>query len=138
MISNKYLVTITSNECKSFTLLLVDGYLWSTKGITAGLKFKASVNRKDTLIRFGDPAVSDREPGKLIVSWPVKTFKGTLRIVFNDQQIAMSMTAPANSKWFLDMDARKDVKLPFRKVSARGITAQFEGISYKANLNKGR
>ena len=129
---------VTSNECKFFTLPLVDGYLWSTKEITAGLKFKTSVDGKDSLIRFGNPTVSDREQGKLIVSWPVKTFKGTLKIVFTDQQITMSMLAPSGTKWFLDLDAGKDVKLPFRKISAKGITAQFEGMSYQVGLSKGK
>jgi len=129
---------VTSNECKFFTLPLVDGYLWSTKEITAGLKFKTSVDGKDSLIRFGNPTVSDREQGKLIVSWPVKTFKGTLKIVFTDQQITMSMLAPSGTKWFLDLDAGKDVKLPFRKISAKGITAQFEGMSYQVGLSEGK
>lgn len=128
---------VTSNECRLFTLPLVDGYLWGTKEIAAGLKFKTLINGKDTLIRFGDPAVSDREPGKLIVSWPVKTFKGSLKIVFTDRQITISMTAPAGIKWFLDLDAEKNAKLPYRKISAREIIAQFENRSYKIDLSKG-
>lgn len=129
---------ITSNECKSFTLPLVDGYLWSAKGITAGLKFKTSGNGKDSLIKFGDPAVSDREPGKLTINWPVKSFTGTLKIVFTDRQIAMNMIAPKGAKWFLELDAGKEVSLPYKKISERKITARFEGMPYEVNLSKGK
>lgn len=129
---------VTSNECKFFTLPLVDGYLWSTKEIMAGLKFKTSVDGKDSLIRFDNPAVSDREPGKLIVSWPVKSFKGTLKIVFTDRQIAMNMIAPTGTEWCLELDAGKEVKLPYRKLSARSVTAQFDGMPYSVELNKGK
>ena len=95
-------------------------------------------NGKDLLIKFDDPAVSDREPGKLIVNWPVKSFKGTLRMVFTDRQIAMSMMAPAGTKWFLDLDAARDVKLPYQKISARRVKAQSEGMSYTVDLSKGK
>lgn len=128
---------LTDSKCQFFTLPLVDGYLWSTKETTAGLKFRAMIGGKDSLIKFGDPVVSDREPGQLIVSWPVKTFKGTLRIVFTDRQMALSMTAPADVKWFLKLDAAKGIQLPYRKVSGKEVDAEFEGIAYKLVLAQG-
>jgi hypothetical protein len=74
----------------------------------------------------------------LIISWPVKTFNGTLKIVFTDRQIKMSMIAAADTKWFVDLDAGNNIKLPFRKISAKVITAQFEGITYKVDLSTGK
>jgi hypothetical protein len=128
---------LTDSKCQFFTLPLVDGYLWSTKETAAGLKFRATIAGKDSLIKFGDPVVSDREPGKLIVSWPVKTFKGTLRMVFTDRQIALSLAAPSGVKWFLSLDVAKGVQLPFSKISGKEIDAVFEGTPYKLVLVQG-
>ena len=69
---------------------------------------------------------------------PVKTFKGTLEIIFSDRQIKMNVIAPAGTKWFLDLDAGKNINLPYRKISAKVITAQFEGITYKVDLRRGK
>lgn len=137
MASQYEMKPLTDSKCQFFTLPLVDGYLWSTKETAAGLKFRATIAGKDSLIKFGNPVVSDREPGKLIVSWPVRTFKGTLKIVFTDQQIALSLNAPEVVKWSLSLDAAKGVQLPYRKISDKEIDAIFEGTPYKLVLGQG-
>ena len=44
---------VDSNECAFFTLPVVDGYLWSSRGKLAGLRLKARVDGKETLVTGG-------------------------------------------------------------------------------------
>src|SRR6185437_2737072 len=59
----------TSNECSFFTLPVVDGYLWSNKQQTAGLRLKAIIDGKETVLQGGDPEIKSDGNGKLHVSW---------------------------------------------------------------------
>lgn len=135
---SSYEVTpLTSNDCKFFTLPLVDGYLWSTDKLMAGLKFKAAINGKDTLLRFGQPKVSDKEPGLLIVNWPLKNLKGNLHIKFTAQQIEMDLTTSSPVKWFLDLETAKGVDLPFQTIGPKSVSAKFEGMPYRVTIIQG-
>jgi hypothetical protein len=128
---------VTGNECKFFTLPLVDGYLWSTDKFLAGLKFKATINGKDTLLKFGQPEVSDSESGKLIVDWPLKNAQGNLHIVFTSQQIEMNLVASPYVKWYLDLETAAGVGLPFKVISPKSVSAKFEGLSYQLIIIQG-
>lgn len=130
-------IPVTSNECKFFTLPVVDGYLWSTNKFLAGLKFKTTINGKDTLLKFGQPKVSDKEPGKLVVNWPLENFKGNLRIEFTAQQIQMNLTASSDIKWYLDLQTAAGVSLPFQTISAKSVSAKFEGMLYRFTVLHG-
>ncbi len=122
--------TATSNECSFFTLPFVDGYLWSSPDTMAGLRFKVITNGKEQLIDGGDPIISDSEPGKLIVDWPIKSFLGTLKIQFTEQQIKISVAGNDSLKWFLELNTSKGIKLPFTAVMKKRIDAKLEGMSY--------
>jgi len=128
---------VTSNDCKFFTLPLVDGYLWSKKDFLAGLKFKTSVNGRDTLLKFGNPEVSDHQAGKLIINWPVKAFKGTLQMTFSEQEVQISLTAPIGTNWFLDLETAQGAELPFQNISSKFIAARFQGMPYRLTIVKG-
>ena len=48
------------------------------------------------------------------------------------------MIAPQGAKWFLELDAGKDASLPYKKILATRITAQFESMPYEVDLSKGK
>jgi hypothetical protein len=127
----------TSNECSFFTLPFVDGYLWSTPGKIAGLRLKAVVNGKEILIEGGDPVVTNINPGKLHISWPLKSFAGTMVIDMNEAQITMKIEGNTSISWFLDMTTADKVSLPFKKISISRIDCQFEGMDYYITTSKG-
>lgn len=129
---------VTTNDCRFFTLPLVDGYLWSTKDLLAGLRFKAVINGKDTLLKFGALKVSDKQPNKLIVDWPLESFKGTLHMVFTDQQVQISMLDHTNIKWYLELETAPGTTLPFQSIQPKMISAKFDGMSYQLSIIRGR
>jgi len=128
----------TSNECIFFTLPIVDGYLWSTPDQLAGLKFMAIVDGKEILLQGGNPVITDKIPGKLSVSWPLKLKNCTLNIEFTEQQIKMSVSGEKHLDWFLDLTSSNKLKLPFATISDTHLNAKFEGMDYSVIAIKGK
>jgi len=127
----------TSNECSFFTLPLVDGYIWSAPEKTAGLRFKAIVNGKEILLEGRNPVITDSIPGKLYISWPLKSSHGKLVIDMDEKQVTMKITGDNSINWFLDLTTSLKAKLPFKKISPTRIDCSFEGMPYFITAVKG-
>jgi len=127
----------TSNECTFFTLPVVDGYLWSTPAQPAGLLFKAMIDGKEVLLQGGDPLITDNIPGELSVSWALKGIKATLKVVFSEKRIEMSVNGPQRLNWFLDLTSNDYLKLPFTSIATNSLNARFEGTDYSVTAIKG-
>jgi hypothetical protein len=127
----------TSNECSFFALPFVDGYLWSDRSNLAGLRLKAIKDGKEILIEGGDPVVTDAVKGKLHISWPLKSFKGTIIIDIDEKELQMKMTGDQSVKWFLDLTTTGQAKLPFVKVAAHQVDCEFEAMKYSIYAKKG-
>lgn len=126
-----------SNECSFFTLPFVDGYIWSNSSTIAGLRFKAFINGKETLLEGGDPVVTDSIVGKLHISWPLKSLDGTLVMDMDERQIKMKITGVKSIDWFLDLTTASTAKLPFKKVGPQQVNCEFEGMNYLITTLKG-
>lgn len=126
-----------TNECSFFTLPFIDGYRWSAKDKIAGLRFKAIVNGEEVLLEGGDPVMQDDVPGKLHISWPLKSFKGSLVIDIDEKQIKMQVTGERPINWFLDLSAASAASLPFKKISPSRIDCRFEEMDYPVVAAKG-
>ncbi len=127
----------TSNECSFFTLPFVDGYIWSTPQKIAGLRFKAILNGKETLIEGEDPAITDSKTGKLYISWPLKSFDGTIVMDIDERQIKMKFKGDKAIDWFLDMTTADNLKLPFVKIGTHRIDYEFDVMKYAVTAEKG-
>jgi len=127
----------TSNECSFFTLPFVDGYIWSTPKKIAGLRFKTIIDGKETLLEGGDPKITDSIAGKLHISWPLKSFGGTLVIDIDERQIKMKVEGKKLNNWYLDMTTADNVNLPFQQINPSRIDCQFEGMKYFIRATKG-
>jgi hypothetical protein len=127
----------TSNECSFFTLPIVDGYLWSTSQKMAGLRFKAVINGKEILLEGGDPVITDSVKGKLHISWPLKSFNGTLVMDMDERQIKIKVVGDQSGDWFLDLTTADNVVLPFKKINPNRIDCQFEGMNYGITTPQG-
>ena len=127
----------TSNECSFFTLPFVDGYIWSAPGKIAGLRFKTIVDGKEVLLEGGDPVVTDSIVGKLHISWPLKSFEGTLVIDIDERQLKMKIEGSKSNKWFLDLNTADKVDLPFKKINAKQVDCEFGGMDYFIKAEKG-
>jgi len=127
----------TSNECSFFTLPVVEGYLWSTKGTVAGLRLKAVKDGKTIFLKGLDPVIDDSSPGKLHISWPLRSFDGTLEMELTEQKITITIASDTPIDWFLDLTAAEHVKLPFQKIGPSQVDAKFEGMDYRLLAEKG-
>ncbi|MEO8416608.1 MAG: hypothetical protein ABI472_23285 [Ginsengibacter sp.] len=127
----------TSNECSFFTLPFVDGYIWSASGTMSGLRFKTIADGKEVFLAGGNPVVTDAVKGTLHISWPLKSFAGTLVIDIDERQIKMTIIGATSNKWFLDLTTADNAKLPFKNISARQVTCEFEGMNYFVKTVKG-
>jgi len=128
----------TSNECTFFTLPVVDGYLWSKPNNLAGLRFKAVIDSKETLLQGGDPVISDAVKGKLAITWPLKTVEGTLTMSFDERRVKIHLETDRPIDWYLDLTTANDVKLPFKNISNKKLNATFEGLNYGLTAVRGK
>lgn len=127
----------TSNECRFYTLPLVDGYLWSKPDDFAGLRFKAKIDGEEVLLTGFDPTIISQESGKLEISWPLKNTKGVLNLEINEQKINIHLSGNKHLNWFLDLTTAGNKNLPFINLNPAKIDCEFEGIKYAIQLEKG-
>jgi hypothetical protein len=127
----------TANECSFFTLPFVDGYLWSTPGKIAGMRFKAVINGKEVALEGGDPVVTDSLPGSLHITWPLKSVDGTLVMDIDERKIKIAMAASAMVDWFLDLSAADKASLPFNAIQPRRLDCRFENSNYSITTSAG-
>jgi hypothetical protein len=127
----------TSNECTFFTLPFVDGYLWSTQKQIAGLRFKEVVNGKERLLEGGDPKITQTSPGKLSISWPLKSYANTLEIVIDERGMKIHLTGKQSVHWFLELANADGAKLPFKNITPDRISCEFEGMKYSVTAIEG-
>ena len=137
-VASPYLDTPTaSSACHFFTLPFVDGYLWSTEKMRAGLTFKIQKDGKTVAMRGDQPVVDDREEGVLHVHWSLRNRPGQLDITFTDTQLKISVEKAGAQDWFLDLEAADSAKTPFKEMSAHQVKAVFEGTAYTVSVSQG-
>jgi len=127
----------TSNECSFFTLPFVDGYLWSDRSMLAGLRLKAVKDGKEISIEGGTPVVTDAVKGKLHISWPLTSFKGSIEMDLDEKQLQIKMTGDASVSWFLDLTTTVQAKLPFVNIAAHQVDCEFETMKYSVQSGQG-
>ncbi|HVY75656.1 MAG TPA: hypothetical protein VG890_12540 [Puia sp.] len=125
------------NECSFFTLPLVDGYLWSSQNIYAGLRFKALIDGKATDLTGGDPVISDKTKDELSIVWPLTNVPGILKIRFTENQIELSVTGNPSLDWYLEFSAAPGRELPYIVMDGKRIKASFEGMNYSMVAREG-
>lgn len=121
---------VETNVCSFYTLPFVDGYLWSTPNDIGGLRFKTLENGKEVLLTGGDPTVTNPVPGKLHISWPLKSGKGTLLMDLDEKQLTIKVAGKASSNWFLDLNVAAKAELPFREIGSAKVSCEFQGLNY--------
>jgi len=128
---------VDSNECKFFTLPVVDGYLWSKPNELAGLRFKAIVDGKEILLEGADPVITSPGTGKLNILWPLKNVSGTIVMDISEKRINIDLKNNTTLNWFLDLTTATAAGLPFKAIQTDKIQCEFEGMDYSIDLEKG-
>ena len=127
----------TSSKCDYYTLPVVDGFVWSSEDLIAGLRFKALSNDSIIDIKGGDPVIDDSIKGKLTVSWPVTTPEGVVKIVFDEKSIYASLETKSKENWFLELTYDNAKEIPFEKIYRKGLDYKFRGFDYSVSLKSG-
>jgi len=128
---------VTTDTCSFYTLPFVDGYLWSTPSAIAGLRLKAVINGHEILLKGEDPVITDSIHGKLHISWPLKSNRGTLVIDIDEQGIHMKTEGNNSLNWYLELTASGKAVLPFKKIGTKKIDCRFQGMNYSITAPQG-
>lgn len=127
----------TSSKCDYYTLPVVDGFVWSSEDLIAGLRFKTLSNDSIIDIKGGDPVIDDSIKGKLTVSWPVTTPEGVVKIVFDEKSIYASLETKSKENWFLELTYDNAKEIPFEKIYRKCLDYRFRGFDYSVSLKSG-
>jgi hypothetical protein len=127
----------TSNECKFFTLPVVDGYAWSDLDQVAGLRLKAIIAGKEMELRGKTPVFSKTSDSSMHIEWPLESINGSFETDLSTHQIKMTLRSTDNIDWFFDLNVAKKAILPFVRVNAQQIDCSFEGMPYKIRVDSG-
>jgi hypothetical protein len=123
--------------CEFYTLPVVDGYLWSTKTDTAGMRFRTVIDGKEILLTGSDPVFTEDKPGHLQITWPLANIEGTMRISMDEKGISIELKSQKKSRWDLVVNAAESARLPFQTIADKKIECSFEGMSYSVTTGKG-
>ncbi|MBX3241678.1 MAG: hypothetical protein KIT80_11890 [Chitinophagaceae bacterium] len=130
---------VTENECKFFTLPVVDGYNWSRpKQPLAGLRLKANIEGREVLLEGTDPVFTPKGTRSMNVSWSLKQVPGRVEIELSEKKITVQIKTSTPINWFFDLTTAEDIQLPFGTVATKQIPCSFEGMSYTVRIKKGR
>jgi len=127
----------TSNQCSYFTLPFVDGFNWSSRDITAGLRFMAIIDGNEVLIEGHDPLITESQPGQLRISWPLQSFEGTLVLELDERKMAVTLEGNNSIRWFMDLTTADKTELPFMNLTDTKIECNFKGMDYSVEATNG-
>jgi hypothetical protein len=126
-----------SNQCSFFALPFVDGYNWSSRERTAGLRFMVVSDKNEVSVEGLDPVITESFPGQLHISWPMKSFDGTFILDLDERQVVVKLEGNNSDKWFLDLTTVDDADLPFKIIANDRIGCRFRGMEYSVTAKKG-
>jgi hypothetical protein len=127
----------TSSKCDYYTLPVVDGFVWSSKELVAGLRLKVLKNGKTGVMQGGDPVVDDSIEEQLTVKWPVTNPDGELTLVFDEKSISVSLENKSKEKWLLELIYDGNKEIPTINIKRKELKYKFRGFDYSVSLKSG-
>ena len=126
----------TSNQCVYMTLPIVDGCLWSTNELMAGLRlYGMTASGKMTELRGGEPEV--RQSGKgIVVTWPVKDSRAVFTVKMTEESFSISCS-DKTLDWCAQLDVQPEARLPFKEIASNMLSASQDGFDYQMALRRG-
>ncbi|MBQ5970941.1 MAG: hypothetical protein IJL45_00835 [Prevotella sp.] len=126
----------TSNQCVYMTLPIVDGCLWSTNELMAGLRlYGMTASGKMTELRGGEPEV--RQSGKgIVVTWPVKDSRAVFTVKMTEESFSISCS-DKTLDWCAQLDVQPEAQLPFKEIASNMLSASQDGFDYQMALRRG-
>jgi hypothetical protein len=125
-----------STQCVFETLPVVDGFKWSSKTDTAGLRL---TDWQGNQLVIYSPEVQELSGGKeLLVKFSAE--RGMkFELLFNEKSFEMRCTENTyNISWMLLLTTASDAELPFRDIVNSIVTARYKGFDYNFRLENGQ
>jgi len=119
-----------TSDCTYYTLPFVDGFQWSSARKIAGLRFKMTINDTAIELKGRDPYVDDRVKGQLIVTWPLLSDAGEIKIIFDESTLNVNLESENTEQWFLELSYAEERIPPFIKVNNNRIECRYKGFTY--------
>ena len=113
------------------TLPLVDGCLWSSEDLVAGLRFVVPGFESGEPSFSADPASSCQ-----MIEWPDKGGKGRFVIRLTEESIRIDSKGKVEP-WCLELSSAPGVELPFTSIGGSEIKASSLGRDYGIRISKG-
>lgn len=135
-IESDYLRTAgTSNQCVYTTLPLVDGFLWSTPDVIAGLRVMVrDSGGKFTELSLGSPTVEELDASTLRVG----TSGGGLHFLIAFGEKGFTMTCiDKRVHWLLELQTAPGKELPFKEIEPKELKAEERGFKYTVRCVQG-
>ena len=126
-----------SSKCDYYTLPVVDGFLWSSDSIIAGMRFKTLSNRSNIDLEGGQPVVDDSNKGKLNIKWPLINSCTYLNIFLDEKRILITMDGDEYKNWFLELSYDNSKEIPLTGIERNKIDYIFKGFGYSILLESG-
>ncbi len=126
----------TSNQCVYMTLPIVDGCLWSTNELMAGLRlYGKTASGMMTELRGGELEV--RQSGKgIVVTWPVKDSRAVFTVKMTEESFSISCS-DKTLDWCAQLDVQPEAQLPFKEIASNMLSASQDGFDYQMALRRG-
>lgn len=126
----------TSNQCVYMTLPIVDGCLWSTNELMAGLRlYGMTASGMMTELRGGEPVV--RQSGKgIVVTWLMKSRKAVFTVKMTEESFSISCS-DKTLDWCAQLDVQPEARLPFKEIASNMLSASQDGFDYQMALRSG-
>ena len=127
----------TTTSCNYYTLPVLDGFLWSSTEIIAGLRFRTGAGEQTADLTGGDPEVIKDKDGRLLVAWPVTVPEGRIEILMDESTISISSEGKALKNWFLEYSWSDDKEIPITDVSSEVLKFSYMGFGYSISAISG-
>lgn len=116
-----------SSACKYDALPFLDGFLWSSKAVKAGLRLRGADGAE---LQFqGAPSISEDGETRLLAKF------GDFLFVFEEE--SFGLRGPAATSWSLTAAWSPEAKSSFRGVGGGRALFEHEGFAYSFALAKG-
>jgi len=135
-IPDKYLHAVTTvNQSYFYTLPVVDGFQWGTRGNPEGFRLMAAKDGKEEEVSGGDPVFTHAVSKKAHVLWP--SANGKFEIDLDEEELTMTVQDSPSPDWFLELRVAADAHTPLEKTDSTAAVYMFDGHTYRLKVAQG-
>lgn len=128
----------TSSKCVYTTLPIVDGNMWSTNEVPAGLRLFYQDASGKMVEATGAAPIMTNKGKNLLVEWPLKNGKFTM--YFDETKLKMTCVNRSGNpmKWYLELTTVSGAQLPYTDIKDNAIEATQKDFKYEMLCKGGK